>query len=87
MSIKNLLVLLLAFSVLTQIFFSIYYSSEIINQNNNYTNLLEKVNNLEVNNQNLKTRLATETSLNKLNLYLKGKNYQPFWQQINLNQP
>ena len=86
MSIKNFLTLLLTLSLLLQIFFSIYYSSEIINQSNNHANLLKKIDNLEIEHQNLQTKLAIETSLDKLNQYLEGKSYKLIWQQINLNQ-
>jgi len=87
MSIKNFLFLILALSFLFQIFFSVYYSSEILNQNSSHLVLLEKINHLEIERQDLKTKLSVETSLNKINQYLKEKNYQPLWQQINLNQP
>jgi len=87
MSIKNSLALVFVFSFLLQIIFSIYYSSEILNQNDSHMVLLEKIDHLEIERQDLQSKLSVETSLNKINQYLKEKNYQPFWQQINLNQP
>jgi len=87
MPTKNSLAFLLLLSFLIQILFSIYYSSEIINQNSNYLILQEKVDSLEIERQTLQAKLATETSLEKLSQYLQGKNYQPIWQQIDLNQP
>ena len=86
MSIKRLLVLFLSLSLFFQILFSVYYSSEIINQNNKHANLLEEINRFEIEHQNLKIKLASETSLNKLSEYLKNKRYLPIWQEINLKQ-
>lgn len=87
MPIKNFLILSLVFSLLLQISFSIYYSSEITTQNIDHKNLLENIDKLETEHQNLQAILATETSLTKLEPYLIGKNYQPIWQLIDLNQP
>ena len=87
MPIKKILVLLVVFSLLIQVSFSVYYSSEIITQSNEYMTLLEKINKLETEHQKLQINLASETSLEKLSQYLNEKKYQPIWQQINLNQP
>lgn len=48
---------------------------------------MENINKLEIEHQKLQTKLASETSLEKLSRYINEKKYQPIWQQINLNQP
>jgi len=87
MPIKKILVLLVIVSLLLQVSFSIYYSSEIISKSNEYIFLMENINKLEIEHQKLQTKLASETSLEKLSQYINEKKYQPIWQQINLNQP
>jgi len=87
MPIKKILVLLVIASLLFQVSFSIYYSSEIISKSNKYIFLMENINKLEIEHQKLQTKLASETSLEKLSRYINEKKYQPIWQQINLNQP
>jgi len=87
MPIKKILVLLVIVSLLLQVSFSIYYSSEIISESNEYIFLMENINKLEIEHQKLQTKLASETSLEKLSRYIDEKKYQPIWQQINLNQP
>jgi len=87
MPIKKILVLLVIASLLFQVSFSIYYSSEIISESNEYIFLMENINKLEIEHQKLQTKLASETSLEKLSRYIDEKKYQPIWQQINLNQP
>ena len=87
MPIKKILVLLVIVSLLLQVSFSIYYSSEIISKSDEYMFLMENMNKLEIEHQKLQIKLASETSLEKLSQYIGEKKYQPIWQQINLNQP
>lgn len=71
--------------IISQIVFSFYYSSEIINQNNiinqNQTNLQS----LRIINQELKKQFTSLTSLNQIKVLMDQENYINLKETLNLN--
>ncbi len=78
-------VIVLVLSVIFQLTFSIYYSSEIINQNNNYYQNQIKLEELKEQHQILENRLSQITSINHLQQQVLKLNLVPISQHINLN--
>jgi len=77
------LVVILGLSILIQISFSIYYSSEIINQNNTYYNNQTKLQELKERHQALENELYTYTSINTLREKVNQLNLLPINKYIN----
>lgn len=77
--------LILFLLIISQIVFSFYYSSEIINQNNiinqNQTNLQS----LRIINQELKKQFTSLTSLNQIKVLMDQENYINLKETLNLN--
>ncbi len=77
------LVVILGLSILIQISFSIYYSSEIINQNNAYYNNQTKLQELKEKHQTLENELYTHTSINTLREKVDQLNLLPINKYLN----
>lgn len=77
------LVVILGLSILIQISFSIYYSSEIINQNNTYYSNQTKLQELKERHQALENELYTYTSINTLREKVNQLNLLPINKYIN----
>lgn len=83
--IKSFLIVILVAVFIIQIFFSFFYSSEIITQNNLLNTNQETLQKLKIKNQELEITLSQLTSLQNLNEQIKSKNYLPIIQEINLD--
>lgn len=82
--IEKILGSILIITVLFQIAFSFYYSSEILNQNNLiYTNQ-SYFDSIKIQNQELEKKLALITSISNIKKQIETKNYIPISQMINL---
>lgn len=68
-----------------QIAFSFYYSSEIINQNNNYNVNLEKFQNINKENLKIKKELSINNSLKNIFSKISSQSAQPIKEKMVLN--
>jgi hypothetical protein len=76
---------LLIFSlIITQVIFSFYYSSEIINQNNLINQNQNALQILKIKNQELEKKLATLSSLTIIESTVNSKNYINLKETLNL---
>ena len=75
---------ILFFLILCQVTFSFYYSSEIINQNNQINQNETLLETLKIENQELEKQLATISSLEYLQNHLYQKNYIKIENQLTL---
>lgn len=70
--------------IIIQVLFSFYYSSEIINQNNLVNKNQTVLEALEINNQNLKEKFASASSLKQIKSSTDQKNYINLKEKLNL---
>lgn len=84
---KNYWLGLLILVIIFHIFFSFYYSSEIINQNNLYSKNQIKIIQLKNEKQNLEIERDKLFSLNYINQKLPDFFLSPIKQNIDLNNP
>ncbi|MGI5841428.1 MAG: hypothetical protein ACOX6N_04395 [Patescibacteria group bacterium] len=80
-------ILIILFLFILQISFSIFYSSEIITQNNIYYENQVKLESLKENNQALTNELSRLTSMNYLENQIKNLGLSPINQKLDLNTP
>lgn len=80
-------ILIILFLFILQISFSIFYSSEIITQNNIYYENQVKLESLKENNQALTNELSRLTSMNYLENKIKNLGLSPINQKLDLNTP
>ncbi len=83
---NRILLTILVLSLLIQISFSFYYSSEIINQNNLLDTTKTQLDILDKQKQELENQLARLTSIKYLQTQVSQKNFIPIKNQINLNE-
>ena len=81
---NKIFVTILVITIVLQISFSFYYSSEIINQNNSFKENTSKLEILEKQQQALEEEIANLTSLSNLENQIKSKNFVPINQNLNL---
>lgn len=82
--LHKLLWTILVTSLLSQIIFSFYYSSEIINYNNAIDIAQNELVEQKRFNQELESKLAQITSLQNLHQHISGQNFTPVNKYINL---
>ncbi|HPT65959.1 MAG TPA: hypothetical protein PK257_01430 [Candidatus Woesebacteria bacterium] len=70
--------------IASQILFSFYYSSEIINQNNIINQNQTTLQSLKITNQELEKQLTSLTSLNQIQFLVDQKNYINLKETLNL---
>ena len=76
--------LILFLLIIGQIFFSFYYSSEIINQNNLINQSQISLQSLKIKNQELLKQFTSLTSLNQIQKSVNQKNYINLKNNLNL---
>lgn len=76
--------LLIFFLIIIQVIFSFYYSSEIINQNNLINQNQINFQSIKIKNQELEEKLATLSSLSRIEATASQKNYKNLKETINL---
>jgi hypothetical protein len=76
--------LILFLLITSQILFSFYYSSEIINQNNIINQNQINLQSLKITNQELEKQFTSLTSLNQIHLLIDQKNYINLKETLNL---
>ncbi len=76
--------LILFLLIISQVFFSFYYSSEIINQNNSINKNQVSLQSLKIENQELEKTFTSLTSLNYLQTIINQKNYINLKENLNL---
>jgi len=81
---NKIFVTILVITIVLQISFSFYYSSEIINQNNSFKENTSKLEILEKQQQALEKKIADLTSLSNMENQIKSKNFVPIDQNLNL---
>lgn len=81
----KILWIILVTSLIIQISFSFYYSSEIINQNNLLDSTQTQLDILDKQKQGLENQLATLTSLKFLENKISSQNLIPLKNQLNIN--
>ena len=70
--------------IASQILFSFYYSSEIINQNNIINQNQTTLQSLKITNQELEKQLTSLTPLNQIQFLVDQKNYINLKETLNL---
>lgn len=70
--------------IASQILFSFYYSSEIINQNNLINQNQSNLQSLKIENQELKKQFTSLTSLNQIQTLINQQNYINLKENLNL---
>jgi hypothetical protein len=76
--------LLIFLLIIGQVFFSFYYSSEIINQNSLINENQIKLQSLKIENQELEKTFTSLTSLNYIQTIISQKNYINLKEKLNL---
>jgi len=76
--------LFIFFLIIIQVTFSFYYSSEIINQNNLINQNQITLQSFKIKNQELEEKLATLSSLSKIEATASQKNYINLREKLNL---
>lgn len=75
--IKKIFYITVLFLFLFQIIFSVIYSNDIVSENQFLSDANKKINQLNLENQNLNIKYLNLISLPVLEEYAKSKNYQP----------
>lgn len=70
--------------IISQVFFSFYYSSEIINQNNLINKNQIYLQSLKIENQELEKKLSYLTSINQIQTLINEKKYINLKNNLNL---
>ena len=70
--------------IISQVFFSFYYSSEIINQNNLINKNQIYLHSLKLENQELEKKLSYLTSINQIQTLINEKKYINLKNNLNL---
>lgn len=81
---NKIFIIILVITIVLQISFSFYYSSEIINQNNSLNKNLSQLDILEKQQQSLEKKLADLTSILNLQNQIKTKNLIPINKNFSL---
>ena len=76
--------LLIFFLIIIQVVFSFYYSSEIINQNNLINQNQITLQSSKIKNQELEVKLASLSSLSKIEASASSQNYINLKETLNL---
>ena len=79
------LVIFAAFTLFCQVFFAIYYSVSIVDQNVLFNTQESNLNRLTITNQQLEIKLSSLNSLSNTLNYANGKPFIPINSSINLN--
>jgi uncharacterized membrane protein (DUF106 family) len=79
--------IIIVISIISQIAFSIYYSGEIINQNNLLLKNQETLTEFKKNQSQLQKQAAQLNSMSDLSKFMENKSYVQIGQEININLP